>query len=63
MRNLPRRAFLRLLLLAAFAGLPLTLALGHEAHHAECNETAINALSADIRAWERVRQRRQLQRN
>ena len=31
-------------------GLPLTLALGHEAHHAECNETAINALSADIQA-------------
>ena len=50
MRNLPRRAFLRLLLLAAFAGLPLTLALGHEAHHAECNDTAINALSADIQA-------------
>ena len=31
MQNPPRGAFLRLLLLAAFAGLPLTLALGHEA--------------------------------
>jgi hypothetical protein len=25
-------------------------ALGHEAHHAECNDTAINALKADIQA-------------
>ena len=39
-----------LLLLASFAGLPLTLALGHEGHHAECNETAVNALKADIQA-------------
>jgi hypothetical protein len=30
--------------------LPLTLALGHEAHHAECSDTAINALKADIQA-------------
>ena len=37
-------------LLASFAGLPLTLALGHEGHHAECNETAVNALKADIQA-------------
>jgi hypothetical protein len=41
---------LRLLLLAGFAGLRLTLAFGHEGHHAECNETAINALKADIQA-------------
>ena len=42
---------LRLLLVAAFAGLQLTFgALGHEAHHAECTETAINALKADIQA-------------
>ena len=43
---------LRLLLVAA-AGLQLTFgALGHEAHHAECNVTAINALKADIQAME-----------
>ena len=30
--------------------LPLTLALGHEGHHVECNETAINAMKADIQA-------------
>jgi hypothetical protein len=41
MRNLLlRNTSLRLLLLVCFVGLPLTLALGHEAHHAECNETA-----------------------
>ena len=40
----------RLLLFAGFAALPLTLALAHEGHHAECNETAINALKADIQA-------------
>jgi hypothetical protein len=51
MRNLPiKNISLRLLLLAGFAGLPLTLALGHEGHHAECNETTINALKADIQA-------------
>ena len=51
MRNLLlKNTSLRLLLLAGFAGLPLTLALGHEAHHAECNETTINALKADIQA-------------
>ena len=44
---------LRLLLVAAFGGLPLTFgALGHEAHHVECNDTAINALKADIQAME-----------
>ena len=41
---------LRLLLVACFAGLPLTLALGHEGHHAECNDTTINAVKADIQA-------------
>jgi hypothetical protein len=30
--------------------LPLTLALGHEGHHVERNETAINAMKADIQA-------------
>ena len=49
MRNLLlTNTSLRTLLLAGLAGLPLTLALGHEAHHAECNETTINALKADI---------------
>ena len=40
----------RLLLVAGFAGLPLTPAVAHEGHHVECNETAINALKADIQA-------------
>jgi hypothetical protein len=49
MRNLLHTSLL--LLVVAFAGLPLTFgALGHEAHHAECNDTAINALKADIQA-------------
>ena len=51
MRNLlPRNTSLRMLLLVSSAGFPLTLALGHEGHHAECNDTAINALKADIQA-------------
>jgi hypothetical protein len=51
MQNLRlRSSSLCLLLLAGFAGVPLTLALGHEGHHVECNETAINALKADIQA-------------
>jgi len=51
MRNLPlRKNCLRWLLLAGLAGLPPTLALGHEGHHVECDETAINALKADIQA-------------
>ena len=45
-----RDTSLRLLLVACFAGLPLTLALGHEEHHAECNDTTINAVRADIQA-------------
>ena len=44
MRNLLAPLFL----LPGFAVLPITLALGHEGHHAECNDTAINALRADI---------------
>ena len=51
MRKLPLwNTSFRLLLSAAVAALPLTLALGHEGHHVECNETAINALKADIQA-------------
>ncbi len=51
MRNvLLRNTSLRLLLLVSSAGFPLTLALGHEGHHAECNDTAIDALKADIQA-------------
>ena len=45
-----RDTSLRLLLVACFAALPLTLALGHEGHHAECNDTTINAVKADIQA-------------
>jgi len=45
-----RNTTLRLLLSGGLAALPLTLALGHEGHHVECNETAINALKADIQA-------------
>ena len=36
--------------LAGLTGVPLHLALGHEAHKARCTETAINAASADIQA-------------
>jgi hypothetical protein len=51
MRNLRLRSTsLRLLVLAALVGVPPISALGHEGHHAECNETAINALKADIQA-------------
>ena len=50
MRNLRRDNSLSLLLLAGFAGIPLTLAFGHEEHHVECSETALNALKADIQA-------------
>ena len=45
-----RNTSFRLLFRAGFAGVPLTLALGHEGHHVECSETAINALKADIQA-------------
>ena len=53
MRNrLFRSISFRLLLMAGFLGFPLTGTLGHEAHHAECSDTAINALKADIQAME-----------
>jgi len=45
MRNLLlRRMSLRLLVVACFAGLFLTPA--HEGHHAECNDTTINAVKS-----------------
>ena len=43
-------AILYFLLIAATAALPSTLAFSHEGHHAECNDTTMNALSADIQA-------------
>ena len=45
-----RNISLQLILWSGLVGLPLNLALGHEGHHVECNETAINALKADIQA-------------
>ena len=45
-----RNTSLRLFVSAAVAALPFSLALGHEGHHVDCNETAINALKADIQA-------------
>jgi hypothetical protein len=51
MRNLRLwKISLRLLLLAGLAAFPLALAVGHEGHQAECNETTMNALMADIQA-------------
>ena len=51
MRYLPvENISLKVLFLAGVVGLPLNLALGHEGHHVECSETAINALKADIQA-------------
>lgn len=51
MRNLRLcNTSLRLLLLVGFVGLSPVFALGHESHHVECNDTAINALKADIQA-------------
>jgi hypothetical protein len=51
MRYLPlENISLKVLFLAGVVGLPLNLALGHQGHHVECNETAINALKADIQA-------------
>jgi hypothetical protein len=48
--NMLRNISLRLILWSALVGLPLSLALGHEGHQVQCNETAINALKADIQA-------------
>ena len=45
-----RTISLRLVLLTAVVGLPLPLALGHVGHQAECSETTINSLKADIQA-------------
>ena len=51
MRNLRLKSTSRrLLLVAGFAGFTLTSAVAHEGHHVECNQTAINALKADIQA-------------
>jgi cysteinyl-tRNA synthetase len=51
MRYLPvENISLKVLFLAGVVGLPLNLALGHEGHHVECSEMAINALKADIQA-------------
>ena len=50
MRKPLRNISLRVLLLAGFVGLPLTLAVGHEGHHVQCNGTTINAVKADIQA-------------
>ena len=47
-------AILYFLLLAIAAGLPSTLAFNHEGHYAECNDTTMNALSADIQAMKRA---------
>ena len=43
-----RNSSLSLILMVGIAGVPLTLAFGHESHQVECNDTAINALKADI---------------
>jgi hypothetical protein len=48
--NMLRNISLRLILWSALVGLPLSLALGHEGHQVQCNETAINVLKADIQA-------------
>jgi hypothetical protein len=50
MRTLLRSTPLGLILMVGVAVVPLNLALGHEGHQAECNDTAINALKADIQS-------------
>jgi hypothetical protein len=47
---MPKTFFLRILLVASLVVLSPKLTLGHEGHHAECTDTAINALKADIQA-------------
>jgi len=42
--------FPRILLVASLVMLLPTLTFGHEGHHAECTDTALNALKADIQA-------------
>jgi len=49
---MPRNISLRLVLWIALVGLPLSLAVAHEGHQVQCNETAINALKADIQAMD-----------
>jgi len=49
-RNLRFRNSLRLLLVIGFVGAPPNLALCHEDHHAECDDTTLNAVQADIQA-------------
>jgi len=38
--------------LVAFAGASATLAIAHEEHQMECNETNINAMNADIQSMD-----------
>jgi hypothetical protein len=47
-----RNISLSLILMIGLAGVSLTLALGHEGHQAECNDTALNALKADVQAMD-----------
>jgi hypothetical protein len=42
--------FVTAIALTALATNPLGLAIAHEAHHAECTETMMNATKADIQA-------------
>jgi len=42
--------FPRILLVASLVVLSPTLTFGHEGHHAECTDTTLNALKADIQA-------------
>ena len=44
------RIVIGVLAAAALASVPLGFALAHEAHHAKCSETAMNATKADIQA-------------
>ena len=45
-----RNTSILLFLLLALQGFHLPWLSAHEGHHAECNETAVNALKADIQA-------------
>jgi hypothetical protein len=46
------RSIVGILGLAAWAVAPLTFAIAHEAHKAQCTETAINAANSDIQAMD-----------
>jgi hypothetical protein len=52
MRKVIVRIVIGVLAAAALASVPLGFALAHEAHHAKCSETAMNALHADIQAMQ-----------